>query len=417
MPKALPPQPHIDWLKKTAKQRLATLRADDPSAKLADAQREIAREYGFASWRALRAHVDTLSLDGQIVAAATQGRASDLARLLDEHPQKLSITGGQWKVPLLHLAASEGHLDCVNVVLARGYDANTRDRLDNATALHWAAQGGHIAVIDRLLEAGADIDGEGDDHQIGVLGWATCFKHVQREAAEHLLARGAKPTIFSSVAIDRSDLVRRLIEGDRALLAATMSPLEQHRTPLHLAAIKNCPATAKLLLELGADPSAKDDRGNTPLHYVASKKDKTIADILIAGGADPKQRDVNRFESLIPIFGVRDMPAAIGYYEAKLGFRKEWDWGNPPTFACVMRDETRLFLSLVDNPSRATVYVTVNNVDALYKDYRQRGPNGLKPPENYPWGNREIEVVDLDGHRLVIASEAGVTTPEDQDAA
>jgi SOS-response transcriptional repressor LexA len=78
MPKALPPQPHIDWLKKTAKQRLATLRADDPSAKLADAQREIARECGFASWRALRAHLDTLSLDGQIVAAATQGRASEL---------------------------------------------------------------------------------------------------------------------------------------------------------------------------------------------------------------------------------------------------------------------------------------------------------------------------------------------------
>ncbi len=412
MPKALPPRPHIDWLKKTAKERLSELRARDLAAKLHQAQREVAQDYGFASWRALKAQVDILSLDGQIVAAAVEGRAADLARLLDAHPQKLSVTGGQWKMPLLHLVSEHGHLDCIEVLLARGFDAKTRDRLDNATALHWAASGGHIAVIDRLLAAGVDIDGEGDVHEIGVMGWATCFKHVQRAAAEHLLKRGAKPTILSAVALDRGDLVRALVSADRSLLARKMSPFEQHRTPLHLAVLKNRAAMVKLLLELGADPAAKDDRDNMPLNYAASKKDKTIADVLIAGGADPKLRDVNRFESLIPIFGVRDMAAAIGYYEAKLGFRKEWGWGDPPTFACVMRDETRLFLSQVDNPSRATVYVTVNNVDALYEDYRRRAPNGLKAPENYPWGNREIEVLDLDGHRLVIASEAGVTTPE-----
>jgi hypothetical protein len=34
MPKALPPQPHIDWLKKAAKEQLAALRTHDASAKL-----------------------------------------------------------------------------------------------------------------------------------------------------------------------------------------------------------------------------------------------------------------------------------------------------------------------------------------------------------------------------------------------
>ncbi len=416
MPTALPSQPHIDWLKKTAKQRLATLSATEPSAKLADAQRAVAQEYGFASWRALKAHVDALSLDGQIVAATINGDARELARLLAEHPQKLSVTGGQWKMPLLHLAASEGRLDCIDVVLARGFDVNTRDRLDNATALHWAAQGGHIAVIDRLLEAGVDIDGEGDGHEIGVLGWATCFKHVQREAAEHLLARGAKPTIFSAVALDRGDLVRRLVNGDSALLARKMSPLEQHRTPLHLAVLKDRPQMVKLLLELGADPAVKDDRGNTPLNYAASKE-KTIADILIAGGADQKQRELNRFESLVPILSVKSLPAAIDYYVAKLGFGKEWAWGDPPTFACVVRDETRLFLSESAKAAPASVYITVNNVDALYEDYRRRGASNVEAPNNYPWGMREIEVKDLDGHRLVIGSDAGVAAPDDEEAA
>ena len=82
MPKALPAQPHIDWLKKTAKARLTELRARDPAAKLHQAQRDVAEEYGFKSWRALKAHVDATSLDGRIIAATIEGNAPELGRLL-----------------------------------------------------------------------------------------------------------------------------------------------------------------------------------------------------------------------------------------------------------------------------------------------------------------------------------------------
>jgi hypothetical protein len=160
MPKALPPQPHIDWLKKTAKDELAQLRALNPAAKLHQAQLAVAKDYGFSSWRALKARVDALSLDGQIIAAAVEGRARELAALLAAHPRKLAITGGQWVRPLLHLAAEKGHLACVDVLLDRGFDVHRRDRGDNATALHWAAYGGQLAAVERLLKAGADIDGE-----------------------------------------------------------------------------------------------------------------------------------------------------------------------------------------------------------------------------------------------------------------
>ena len=69
MAKSLPPRPDLEWLKKTAKQRLADLRADDAGAKLHHAQHAIAEEYGFKNWRALKAHVDAASLDGEIIAA------------------------------------------------------------------------------------------------------------------------------------------------------------------------------------------------------------------------------------------------------------------------------------------------------------------------------------------------------------
>lgn len=57
-PRALPPQPSLDHLRKAAKQRLVALRAGNPAAQLTDAQREVARAYGFRSWRALKAEIE-----------------------------------------------------------------------------------------------------------------------------------------------------------------------------------------------------------------------------------------------------------------------------------------------------------------------------------------------------------------------
>lgn len=54
----LPEHPSLGYLKKSAKTRLAELRRSDPEAKLSTALLMIAREYGFSSWRALKAHTD-----------------------------------------------------------------------------------------------------------------------------------------------------------------------------------------------------------------------------------------------------------------------------------------------------------------------------------------------------------------------
>src|SRR5690348_434523 len=61
MPQALPANPNLDWLKKTAKQRLVQLRTNKPDAKLYEAQLALAHDHGFTSWRALKAHVDSVS--------------------------------------------------------------------------------------------------------------------------------------------------------------------------------------------------------------------------------------------------------------------------------------------------------------------------------------------------------------------
>ena len=403
----LPPRPDIVWLKKAAKQRLAEMQAHDAGARLHHAQLEVARLYGFASWRALKAQVDVLSLDGQIVAAVTEGRARDLARLLEAHPAKIAVQGGQWRRPLLHLAAAGGHLDCVDLLLGLGVDVNRRDQADRASALHWAAQGGHLAVVRRLVEAGADVEGAGDEHGLGVIGWAACFQQVHHDIADYLMARGAEPDIFVAIALGRSDLLRTLLEADPRLIASQMARFEQNRTPLHFAVLKNQPAMVRLLLDLEADPLVKDGRGYTALNYASAKTDRAIVDLLIEAGADPAEQSPNRFDSAIPILNVRNVSASIDHYVDTLGFAKEWEWETPPTFACVRRDEVRIFLCQ-DGQGAAGMWISVfvHDVDALYEEYRRRGATVRQPPTTFPWGVREMNVEDPDGHRLRLGSEA-----------
>ena len=407
MTETLPPRPDLAWLRKTAKQHLAALRAEDPAARLHQAQLEVARLYGFASWRALKAHVDSISPDGRIVAAAVEGRAADLARLLRENPGKTGITGGRWNRPLLHLTAEEGHLDCVELLLDLGVDVNRRDRLDRAYALHWAAMAGQLPVVKRLVAAGADIQGAGDAHEMGVIGWATGFRDVHGEVVEFLMARGVEPGIFTAIALGRGDLIEALVENDPAELQRPMSRFEHHCTPLHFAVQKDRAEMVALLLDLGAEPSAKDSRGVTPLGYAAPKTDKAVVDLLVGAGADPAERSPNRFESAIPILNVKSVPNAIAYYVDKLGFEKEWDWGAPPDFACVLRDDVRIFLCQDGQGAKGMwISVFIRDVDALYEEYKEAGAVIRQKPTTFPWGVREMNVEDLDGHRLRMGSDA-----------
>src|SRR5262249_60186578 len=95
-------------------------------------------------------------------------------------------------------------------------------------------------VSNRLQdEAGADVQGNGDDYEVGVLGWATCFRQVHEEVATYLLAHGARLNLWTAIALDRVDDIRAMIGDQPALLAQRMTRNQHRRTPLHHAAAKN----------------------------------------------------------------------------------------------------------------------------------------------------------------------------------
>ncbi|HXO73166.1 MAG TPA: ankyrin repeat domain-containing protein [Bradyrhizobium sp.] len=338
MPQALPANPNLDWLRKTAKQRLVQLRTSQPAAKLYEAQLALAHDYGFTSWRALKAHIDSITpalrdrdrvfeaaragdieavrrafasgfdpatpdADGRtvhqiakqlghealeilvrdlqggktrpddemqaiqdVMRAAQSGDVDAMRAGLDAHPEYIDALGGGFeKAAALHLAVLRNQHAAIRLLIERGADLNRREFPDNAAPLHFAALHGDMETIRLLVEAGADVDGNGDDHGVGVLGWATCFGDVREEVAAYLLDHGAKLNLWTAIALDRADDLRAMIAADRSLLTARMTRNEHRRTPLHHAVRKNRPRIVQLLLELGADPNARDATGATAL--------------------------------------------------------------------------------------------------------------------------------------------------------
>jgi ankyrin repeat protein len=273
-PLPLPENPNLDWLRKQAKRRLDDLRATAPDTQLAAAQFDVAQQYGFPSWRALKAHVDALTIEGQLFDAARSGDVGRLRALLDEHPERLSAWSKPYEWSLLHAAAEKGHLAALELLLTRGLDVNTREKGDNTCAMHWAAAAGHVDVVQRLADAGGDVVGHGDDHDLEVIGWATCWygcdDERHRQVAELLVSRGARHHVFSAVAMNLADEVRRIVANDPSALNRRMSRNEDHQLPLHFAVRMNRPEMVALLLELGADPLATDGSGYPAAMYATS---------------------------------------------------------------------------------------------------------------------------------------------------
>jgi ankyrin repeat protein len=250
-----------------------------------------------------------------ILDAAEKGRAEELGRLLDAHIDLIDARGGTfWGRTALHLAAWRNRTDCVRLLLDRGADVRIRDYGDNAYALHFAADAAELDIITLLVEAGSDVVGEGDDHQVGVLGWATCFARVREDVAAYLLAHGARLNLWSAIALDRESDVRGFIARDPSLLGARMSRNEHRRTPLHHAAAKDRPRMVRLLPDLGADPNASDAIGATPLTTASHEHaDPAIVTLLLASGARLDFRStlyLGRYQAAETM--VKDDPARIG---------------------------------------------------------------------------------------------------------
>ena len=318
MKKQLPSRPNLEQLKNQAKSLLKGHRAAVPEVlarvreyhprwrgvadadlararfTLADAQVVIANEYGFETWSSLKVHVLSRQVSPSIEAtvralqdAAGRGDLTRLDSMLDADPGLINETAGPGVRTALHHAVFGKSEAGVRFLLERGADPNVRCEGDNAYPLHFAAEKQLFPIIRLLIEHRADPIGEGDYHELGVIGWASAWEYVpaNHEIVEYLLAHGARHNIFSAVATGDAAAIRQLVSKSPADLERRMDMANRRRRPLHLAVIKKQPRSLAALLDLGANAESLDEARFTALDQAGLIGETEMAQILLDRGA------------------------------------------------------------------------------------------------------------------------------------
>lgn len=381
MKSQLPPRPNLEQLKKQAKMILKGHRTADPHAlrriqrhharwhkasvaaiqsahfTLSDAQLVIANEYGFDTWSKLKSHVllhQTGPSSAEAVKAlreaAGRGDLDRLAALLDTDPDLINARGGPGTRTALHSAVFGRQEAAVKFLLEHGADPNIRCEGDYAFPLHFAAEKQHFPIIRLLIEHGADPNGEGDYHELGVIGWATAWDYIQanREIVDYLTAHGARHNIFSAVAMGEVETLRKLVAQSPADLERRMDLVNKRRYPLHLAVVKKQLESLIASLDLGANIEALDEAGFTALDQAALRGETAMAQVLLDRGAKvrlPAAIALQRTRDINQLF--RDDPTCL-----KPGNR----WGN-----LIVRASEQSSGTVVENLIRAGASVNVRD--------------------------------------------------------
>ena len=110
-----------------------------------------------------------------------------------------------------------------------------------------------------------------------------------------------------------------------------------------------------------------------------------------------------RLHAATPIFRVANLAISLDYYTRILGFTIPWQL---PYYACVRRDGLSIMLCEGGQGNPGTwIWSPCSDVDALYEEWKAAGANILQGPTNFPWGSREIQILDPDHHRLRFAAD------------
>lgn len=214
-----------------------------------------------------------LSGASAFVAAAMRRDFDEARRLAAATPELLGDPSA------LILAAQRGFADVAAVLIDLGIPVD--DGPGGKGPLHWAAQNGHPEVARLLIDAGAQIDRREQTYNGTPLGFAAHFDQPAMIALLAPLSRDVFNLAFSQSLARLEDVLRE----EPALVHSTNregDPLICWLPDDEMAAME----VAELLLRHGADPTARNGKGETPAEIARKRGLDDAADVIEAAGRE-----------------------------------------------------------------------------------------------------------------------------------
>lgn len=104
------------------------------------------------------------------------------------------------------------------------------------------------------------------------------------------------------------------------------------------------------------------------------------------------------------VLTVSDVSRVAQHYRQALGFSIAFEYGDPPSYAGLCRDDVLVHVASAAITKRAPgsgdIALFVTGVDALHAELVARDANVLMAPEDRDYGMRDFSVLDPDGNRL-----------------
>lgn len=203
-------------------------------------------------------NTDWNKYDDRLMKAVERSEVDKVAAVLSKKgiiPTKLDVEGRS----AFHLAATRGHLECLNLILGHSVDVTATDATGK-NALHLASRNGHSLCVQKLLQHNSPV-GNVD---------------LQGRTALH-----------DAVMAGCSSSVKLLSDSGASVNATDFDG----RTPLVLATQMCHPRICQLLLERGADITTRDKQNKTALILGCEYGCKDAVEVLLKSGSDIKAVD------------------------------------------------------------------------------------------------------------------------------
>jgi ankyrin repeat protein len=259
-----------------------------------------------------KADINAPQADGTM-ALHWAARSNDLemADILLRAGAKVSATNAAGSTPL-QLAAINGSATLLERLIAAGADPNAPLTRSGDTALMMASRTGKLDAVRLLLDRGAKVNAQETWGGTTALMWAVSEKHA--EVVKLLIERSADVNVRSYYVPSASG---RGFEGATPVAQKPDGEFQEFAsgwlTPLMFAARENDVASARLLVQAGADVNAQSGDGKDALSLALFDGSYDTAEFLIDSRANVNQADAQRFTPLFWAVDRRNMETAPNF--------------------------------------------------------------------------------------------------------